>query len=262
MSYIIGSGWWCAGNKPDNRVELFGDNFIRDKAFHNIWYEHICKFTSPSKILIVDSCSPILPDFNRNDQRLEFTRLNLNAGHSTNHQGKFCGYMRAILLGLEYTMQCDADYFVYIEQDALIFGKGVIEHCIDNMKTPYMFGSGLGTPGRIQQSFFVIRRDGIWPFIKKINAISYTDNRLSPEEKFHLACCFGSAELLSYFSVKSNSNRFYKWLDWQCYKYLRNYDYLPIGYGRVRPIDFSDPFFYFQHGSNEELKTYLSLTQV
>ena len=91
----------------------------------------------------------------------EFLSLPLNAGHSTDHKGKYSGWMRSILLGLEYAYLSDTEYFVYVEQDALLYGDNIVEKCIDKMTKPYMFGSGLGTKQPLQQSFFIIRSN-IW----------------------------------------------------------------------------------------------------
>lgn len=244
----------------DTRAELLGDDAIREQAFHQLWYEAIDRCTSPEKILIVDSCSPEQPQLATDDPRLEFISLNVNAGHSTNHIGQFCGYSRAILLGLEYTVQCEVDYYVYVEQDALIYGKGIIEHCIKAMRSPYMFGSGRGTPGIIQQSFFIIRRDGIRPFLERIRAIPYTDHDLSPEFKFHIAAGRTPLQLHAYLH-RFPKRRFSKWLAWQFYKYFTGWDEMPIGYGRARPIYFDSPYFYFQHGSADELQQYQAVIE-
>lgn len=255
MKYIVSSGWWCAGQVADTRAELLGDDAIREQAFHQLWYEAINRYASPEKILIVDSCSPVKPQIDKKDERLEFVSLNVNAGHSTNHIGQFCGYSRAILLGLEYAIQCETDYFVYVEQDALIYGDGIIEHCIESMRSPYMFGSGRGTPGIIQQSFFIIRRDGIRPFLKRIRAIAYTDHDLSPEFKFHIAAGQTPLHFHAYLH-RYPKRRFSKWLAWQLKKHFTGWDELPVGYGRARPINFDEPFYYFQHGSSDELSRY------
>ncbi len=258
--YVIGSGWWCAEKEADTRQELLGDDSIRGKEFHQLWYQSVCKYSSPTKILIVDSASPIKPDINADDPRLELLSLDVNAGHSTHHLGKFCGCVRAMQLGMMYALQCEVDYYVYVEQDALLFGEGVIEKCIEKMTTPYMFGSGEGTPLSTQQSLFVIRKDGILPFLKRLNGLSYTDNEICPEEKFHLVCSKGPVSFLGWLSFNRHKNKLAKWFYWQAFKYLRNYDYLPVGYGRARPINFDDEQFYFQHGELSDLDEYLRKT--
>jgi hypothetical protein len=42
--------------------------------------------------------------------------------------------------------------------------------------------------------------------------------------------------------------------------FLKQYSVLPFGYGRVRPINFSDDIFYFQQGSVDEINAYKKLT--
>lgn len=259
MSYIIGTGWWCSEQIKDSRAQLLGDHNIRAQSFHRKWYEAVNKSTNPEKIIIVDSCSPIKPEIDQTDSRIELISLNINAGHSTNHIGKFCGYTRAIFLGLEYTLNCDVDYFVYIEQDALIYGEGIVEHCIRQMNKPYMYGSGRGTPGALQQSFFIMHRDGIQPFMDRIKKIGYTDRELSPEFKFHVSSCSFFPRIHAYFY--RYPKRFgSKLISWQIWKYFKQWEDLPIGYGRIRPIEFSDEYFYFQHGSAAELAEYEMLS--
>lgn len=256
MRYVIGSGWWCAQDS-DERHSLFGDDVIRSRDFHRLWYASIDKYTSPEKIIIVDSCSPVRPELNDRDPRLEFISLSLNAGHNTCHTGKYCGWIRAVLLGMEYAMQCGADYYVYVEQDALLFGDGIVEHCISKMTRPVMLGSGAGTPQKIQQSMFIIRHDAVRRFMHRIHQIDFSDKEVSPEEKFHIAASRGAPRLLAGVHRRAGSGALFKWLDWQAWKYLRDYDVLPFGYGRARPIDFGDAFFYLQHGDRAEIDSYL-----
>lgn len=260
MSYVISSGWWCAEKSQDERDYLHGDDVIRGKDFHHLWHASVDRYTSPEKILIVDSCSPIKPDIDRSDTRLEFVSLSLNAGHNTCHVGKYCGCVRAMLLGMEYALQCGVDHYVYVEQDALLYGEGIIEHCIASMNTPYMFGAGAGTPLKTQQSLFIIHRDGIRDFMRRLHRMPERDNKICPEDKFHMVCSKGPVGLHAHVYKRASQSAFYKWLDWQFFKYLKHYDELPIGYGRARPIDYDDDFYYFQQGDAEELGAYLAKT--
>jgi hypothetical protein len=244
----------------DTRTELLGDNSIREKSFHHLWYQSIDKYTSPEKIIIVDSHSPVKPDINQQDARLQLISLNVNAGHSTNHIGKYCGYTRAILVALEYALQCDIDYFVYVEQDALLYGEGIVEYCIEQMTAPIMYGSGEGTNGLLQQSFFIIRKDAILSFVNKLNAIQYTDNELSPENKFHIASSFLGGHVSAFIKKHDKSSKICHFLDWQLFKYAKNWQNLPIAYGRSRPINFADNYFYFQHGNEQEILDYLEVS--
>lgn len=260
-NYVITAGWWCG--KANNEVrKLHGSDKIRDVGFFKLWKESILANSKPKKILLLDSASPIRPQ-KEDLEGIEFLSIDKNPGHSTNHSGKFCGYTRSIIMGVTYAELCDADYWVYVEQDALLKGRGILEHCISKMKTPYMFGSGYGTPQMLQQSLCIIRKDGFAPFLQRLRNIEKSDKEVAPEIKFIIASSKLLSKLpLSFFnsintfgSIKGNIVR----------KVIRtiqkmgaSYDYLPIGYGRTRPIDFEQPYYYFQHGSEEELKDYCS----
>jgi len=251
-NYIICSGWWCGENDSSNNTRvLVGDDSIRGKEFHNLWYQSITNFTNPQKIFIVDSNSPILPELNKEDKRIEFVSLPLNAGHSTKHKGKYSGWLRSVLMGLEYAYLSDTDYFVYVEQDALLYGENIIEECISKMTKPYMFGNGKGTKQPLQQSFFIIRRDGMAKFLSRIQSIKANDSKFSPEMKFAYATTlFWRLFPDLFFNTRGT---------WRLVKLYVNCNFIPFGYGRSRPMNFSDSKFYFQHGSKEELNTYLSL---
>jgi len=255
--YIITSGWWSIGDdKLDTREILRGDSYIRDRDFHQEWFRVVNRYTNAKKIYIIDSNSPIKPILNKEKEIL--VELINNAGHSTNHIGKLSGVSRAHILGMSLAMvNEEIDYWVYIEQDALIYGENIIEKAIENMKKPYMFGYGLGTPQPVQQSFMIIKREYILDFINRFYAITSTDNEISPEVKFAIA----SSKLLSFipefFYKQMETNNIIKHIMWTIIKYFRGFDYIPFGYGRVRPIDFSKSHFYFQHATKKELKCFL-----
>ena len=127
------------------------------------------------------------------------------------------------------------------------------------MTTPYMFGNGAGTPQLLQQSFCIIRKDGFEPFIKRLNNIVQTDQEVAPETKFIIA----SSNILSMLPIiwfkelvnfNSFKGRLIRFLVNKLQKNGMSFNYLPIGYGRTRPIKFEDDFYYFQHGCEDELK--------
>lgn len=239
-SYMIASGWWCSGDSAvlDHHR---GDSRIRDVEFHHNWYQLIDRFTSPSRILIVDSASPVPPPVAKNDPRIHVHTLAKNPGHATVCEDQFCGWTAAVLVGLQDCLHSDNEYFVYIEQDVLIYGQGIIEYAISKMKHDYMFGDAIGIPQPLQQSFFIIRRDGIAPFLSRILAMTEPDRVLSPERKFHYAT-------LPYIGA----HKAFRWLG----NKIRRYDFLPFGYGRKRPIEFLSPYYYFQHGSADEIASF------
>lgn len=265
--YVITTGWWCTENKAEEtRSELIGDDKIRTKDFFNLWLNAVKSFTSPEKILVVDSASPIKPDTNH-DPSIEIISLDCNAGHSTNHYGKYAGVTRAHIVGMIYALSCEVDYWVYIEQDALVYGNEIIEKCIDNLESGIMFGDGKGTPQPVQQSLMIMKKELIPTFLKKLTGIKATDNQISPEMKF--AMCTSNLALLlperlffeSHGEEAKNRllSKVLKKIGSLLIRSLMDYDKLPFDYGRKRPINFKDDNFYFQHGCDVELKNYLSL---
>ena len=167
--YVLTTGWWCDLDVDrENRLEYFGSDNIRKADFHLQWYEAIDRFTNPKKIIIVDSASPVPPPYNHEDDRIEHIRLTENAGYSINHKGHLSGVIRAHLYGISYALVNEVDYWVYVEQDALVYGPEIVEHCIDYIKRPYMFGSGKGTLQPVQHSLMIIRKDGYLNYINRI----------------------------------------------------------------------------------------------
>lgn len=258
-NYILTTGWWCLDDSDIyDRESKYGDAYIRTVDFHNLWLELVEKYTAPSKIYIIDSDSPVKPKINESKEVL--ISLQGNAGHSTRHTGKLSGVSRAHLLGMSIAMANEVDYWVYLEQDALIYGEGIIEECINHMRKPYMFGSGRGTPQPVQHSLMIIKKEGIPAFIKNFNAIKAKDSEISPEIKFAIAVSLPLRlipEFVYKFMEKEGlPNKILKRAFWPLFYLFQGFDNIPFGYGRQRPIDFSKKYFYFQHGSKEELKAF------
>ena len=134
MPYIISTGWWCDGTGIHaGSVNNKSSNFTRSPAFFDIWIEQVLKVSKPQKILITDSKSPV--DYPRKITKnglVEFVSLNQNFGHAINCEGKYCGWTRSILNGAFYSYINDCD-FVYVEQDCLLFGEGIIEKAFESM---------------------------------------------------------------------------------------------------------------------------------
>lgn len=261
--YIIGTGWWCTNKDTRDAKFLNGEDYIRSKAFHLLWAESIRENCNPEKVVVVDSCSPIKAEWSTQLLPYQIIELNKNAGHATNLNGsKFCGWTASVLLSMEYTSLSDCDYYVYVEQDALLFGENIIEYCLDKIgeDTKYAFGKSENNIQPLQQSFFIIRRDAIDEFVSRLRGIKYNDYEISPEFKFAIATSPLLYFLPHIFYKQSKSffgkirRRFLS----SIFKYIASYKTVPIGYGRERPIDFSRNYFYFQHGSTKELQEYIS----
>lgn len=249
--YIIGSGWWCSGDGEKRKT--MGDDSIRTADFHSQWYESIETFTSPEKIIIVDSNSPIKPAVDKSDARIEFISLNKNSGHSSqlNHGSKYCGWTSSVLLSLDYALHCECDYYVYVEQDVLLYGDNILSDIISNMKSNnnnYAFGHPGNTPQPLQQSLFVIKKSFIEDFSSRYKSVKSSDLEISPEIKFYMAVSFWVRIIPEYFLKK----RFVQFL----LRKVANINFFEIGYGRIKPVDFRDNQFYFQHGVDKELNDY------
>ncbi|WP_445621567.1 hypothetical protein ACUN8C_07260 [Kushneria sp. Sum13] len=259
-SYIISSGWWCGEKTPENekRVE-YGSNEIRDVAFFQEWYRSVNRFTSPVKIVVIDSASPTIPEI-PDDPRVEFISLDINAGHSTSHIGHYSGYTRGCLASLGYAHATNADYWVYVEQDALLFGDGIVEKAIDNMKSDFMFGDRGNTPQPLQQSMMIIKKTAIPRFINAYSNIKATDKIIPPEVKFAIASTKIAQWLPERFFYQrdfdSFKNKLINKLQFWLFKYFGGYDVLPFGFGRDKPVKFTDSYGYFQHGDDQELQRY------
>jgi len=257
MTYIITSGWWSTENDINDRAIKSGDSNIRSRDFHTLWHKAIEHFTTAKKVYIIDSDAPVKPKLNLENEVL--ISLLENAGHSTQHKGKLCGVSRAHLLGMSLAMVNEVDYWVYVEQDALIYGNNIVEKAIAEMKGSYMFGAGWGTPQPMQQSFMIMKTEAIPNFIKHFNNIKSIDNKISPETKFAIACSPILRCLPERLFKEIHQENFKNKIVWKLFKLFQGFDDLPFGYGRARPIDFSDAYFYFQHGDKKELEHYMKV---
>lgn len=255
---ILSTGWYSQADKVN--YNAYGDDVLRKSDFRPLWWHSVNSYIKPELVFIVDSASPIKSNDNEivNINIQELT-LNINPGHSQNTPYHYSGWLCSVLHGLEYTLSNDADYFLYVEQDALVYGDEFIAK-IENLlhRNKFVFGSASGWP--LQQSVFAIRKDGIREFLSAIHNISYSDRDISPELKFCLATC--DSYLLSNASkmmLMVNRQLAIKLLI-RLFGRINNYAYLPFGYGRIRPINFNDNCFYFQHGNKEELDNYMKLS--
>lgn len=256
---MIASGWWCS-NDVNDRSESFGSGAQRKSEFHSLWHESISTFTNPEQIVIIDSASPILPELKTKETWISLTT---NFGHSTKHIDRLCGVSRSFVLSLMYCLMNDYDYWVYVEQDCLLFGDGIVENEIGKDKKGLLFGSGSGTPQPVQHSFMIIRKDKILSFVGSYLKIKAPDRSISPEVKFAIAASIWLKYIPELYFVWMEKRQGFiaklmRKLFWKLYMVSPGYQKISIGYGRDRPINFNDKWFYFQHGSDSELQAYLA----
>lgn len=231
--YIVHSGWWC-----DESQRHIGANYnesddrIRTPKFFDVWYDCVTKFSNPEKIIVVDSASPLKPDVS--GKSVEWVNLKTNFKHGMICEGKFGGWTRAFALGAMYAYLNDAEYSVFLEQDCLIVGEGIIERAIENM-TRADISYGGSSVVRIEQSFVIIKRDYILTFLHDFLGMKQSDRDLFTEVKFQR---IQKREYALSF-VGLNKSRFTP---------------LPFGFGRNRPIDCTQKHLYAQQWSRDELQ--------
>lgn len=265
MKYVITTGWWHSdfNESKVDREAYFGDEEIRGVDFHTLWYKAIRATGSQSNIYIIDSASPVKPLLSEGEHLIQ---LEENFGHSTKTKYKLAGVTRAHLMGMTIALLNEYDYWVYIEQDALVYGKDIIEKCIGEMTKPFCFGDGSGTPQPSQQSFMIIKSEYIPQFIQRLTSIRSSDKQISPELKF----CIASSMFLKlipevlyrHAQKQSVSSKITRKILYFIIKHCRGFCAPSFGYGRTRPINFSDSHYYFQHGEKQELEQYLKHSKV
>ncbi len=226
--YIIHTGWWCDGTGLHPGATKYSDARIRTQDFFDVWYEFVRAYTNPEKIIVVDSASPTRPRLDGKD--VEFVSMKRNFLHGMKCDTKYGGWTRAFFTGAFYALMNDADYAVFVEQDCLPVGEGIIERAIANMGDKRI-SFALGGPNRSDQSLTVLRTDYVLDFMRGFFALPQDDRELDTEDKFmHV--------------VRSDDSLVP----------------LPFGYARNRPINFRDQHFFAQQWRKSELMQLFDLT--
>lgn len=260
---LVTTGWYASAQPRS--YTTFGDDSIRGPEFRRLWWQSLQSFVRPQHVYVVDSASPVKPSddtFAKPPTDLRVVELLINPGHSQNTVHHYCGFMAGMLLGMEYALYSGVDYFLYVEQDALLYGQNliaVVEKAL--LRNGVVFGGNSG--GLVQQSLVAFDRRIMRRFLSNMHAIDLSDKLLSPEFKFmYAASLVRHLPILSLLSYDRS-----RWIRHPLMQLaiklsgaLRQYEIMPFGYGRLRPINFDDPVFYFQHGSAEEIATYKQRT--
>lgn len=198
------------------------------------------KSLNPALIVVTDSNSPIKPNW-RDFERVTWIELDKNYGHANDIRAglsktKLSGTNRSKMMGASFALCCDADYFVYVEQDCLLRGEDFLKAAIGEQDFDFLCGErpegGMGLHGAVaapmlQDSVLIMKRHGMERYISNMIAAPETDGELSPEEKME--------------------------------RYMAPFGTLLVPYGRSRPIDFSRSHFYAQHFTRDELNAFLEV---
>lgn len=254
---LVTTGWYASDESRSYRTK--GDDLIRGVGFRPLWWRSLDTFIKPKHVLVVDSASPIKPNdsaYTSTDCR--HVELLINPGHSQNTKSHYSGWTAGMILGLEYALNNDVEMFLYVEQDVLVFGDSIIEKTKNALRRKdLVFGAGSFVD--VQQSFVAANKKGIRHFLSALHAINYSDKQIAPEHKFMFAASrFLPSPLLALaeFREAPKLRRAGLLLFALACSLSKNYEVLPFGYGRARPINFNDDAFYFQHGTADEVSRY------
>jgi hypothetical protein len=172
---------------------------------------------------------------------LEDVELDKNYGHANDIRTgkistKYSGFTRSVLQGCLYALNCDADYYVYVEQDCLIKGKNFLKQAMGQSEEDILIGGategGVGLDGKKaapmrQQSLMIVKKSGMERFLSGLLSADWSDGETSPEITME--------------------------------RQLQPLGTISIPYGRSRPIDFIQPCFYAQHFTQDELSQFIQL---
>ena len=258
---LVTSGWYAANEPRSYRTA--GADVIRGVGFRPLWWRSLDKYVAAEHVFIVDSASPVKPDdaacTSTKFQRVE---LLMNPGHSQDGTTHYCGYMAAVILGLEFALHNDVEMLLYVEQDALLFGDDIVAKTKSALRRRDLV-FGRGSEVDIQQSFFAANKKGIRQFLSALHAIAYSDKQIAPEHKFMFAGSRMLPSPLIRLAVHTSIDKLRRAGSLAVCRCLRSWTKLRIPavrYGRDRPINFNDEVFYFQHGSIDEIAQYKKMT--
>jgi hypothetical protein len=237
---IVGSGWWC-DNKPHDWT--IGSPVTQSVDFFKLWYRQVMRCLNPHSIVVTDSAAPEKPDY-RSFTNIHWIELDRNYGQPNDIrvgriQAKYSGFTRAVINGAMYALCCEADFYVFVEQDCLLYGDDFLNHAVADCSDDILLGRpterGKGLKGSmaapmLQNALVIVRRTGLERFIDAILGAPWTDGEVSPEETLR--------------------------------RRMPPYGLIGIPFGRSRPIDFKEPNFYVHHLDDNELHRFLELIHI
>jgi len=234
-SYVIGTGWWCDGTGTHyNSKGNNSSDATRQREFFPIWYAHIMAYANPKTIILVDSNSPVKPDFSSFDgvQVVDMLR-NFPIGDKTCRnpfRTDATAAARQMYVGAFYAYLTDVDYFIWVEQDCLIHGDNIIETALESMGDADMSAGRWDFQDYHMELSFLIMKASSVPHLFN----SYLrSNRPKPEMK--------------YWDVVHQDDV--------------NFSWLPFGCGRMRPIDFTASHYYAQHLTDKEIEKFVEVLE-
>jgi hypothetical protein len=233
---VVASGWWCDRLPHDWTIGAISSRSI---AFFDVWYRQVMRCIAPERIVVTDSASPVKPDY-LSYAGLQWIELDRNYGHANDVRlgavkTRYSGFTRSVINGAMYALCCDADYYIYVEQDCLVYGIDFLPQAIGGSPEDILLGpptqNGRGIAGAIaapmiQQSLMVVARSGLERFLEGLLGAPWGDGERPPEETMRLR--------------------------------LAPFGFVQVPYGRSRPIDFRQSHYYAQHLTDDELAQFLA----
>ena len=233
---VVGSGWWCDGKDSECRIGAPSTNTI---MFFYLWYTQVLKCLSPSSIVITDNHSPLKPDY-QSFNLIHWIELDGNYGHANDIRtgkikAKYSGFTQSVITGCMYALVCDADYYVYVEQDCLLKGDNFLTQAIGESTEDILIGAptegGKGlhekpAAAMQKQSLMIVKRSGMERFLTGLLQANCNDGEVSMERQ------------------------------------LQPLGTVQAPYGQSRPIDFSKSHFYAQHLSQDELDKFIEVADL
>lgn len=261
MNIAVITGWYST--KSNRTYTTFGDEKIRSLSFRGLWNASVENALKPESISIIDSASPVKLDVLKEASKGQIISLAHNLGHAQESVNLLCGYTVGVLTGLILQYSSKADFIVYVEQDTLIYGdlRGYINALPRNIK--YQFGSGVGCPQPLQVSLMIFKREDVLEFCSNVLSLNYKDSVVSPELKFLYASTTGLRKYILNILIKLSIRELSllarisrRLIGLFARHFYPASQLLKFGYGRTRPINFSDELFHFQHSTDGELSLY------
>lgn len=224
---------WCShegGNNPKVDARMFESTWLFDT-----WRKYIELWVKPRHYYIYVSDCGIFPE-ELNAKQMQNTEFNFGVQDVTglDHRHDFhC----SLMMGAQFAL-CNGMDMLFIEQDCLVYNlSGVVNWAYEYGKeVVYGFDPWTFCKGWAEQSLIFVRNYFLPTFIYQLN-----NCREIYEGKWGKD---GVPEVIFHSLFKQDA------VFW------------PFGFGRYRPIDFSEEMFYGQQLSEEEVNKFLSLVNL
>jgi hypothetical protein len=220
----IGTGW-CAqreGHNNPQRSKLQNS----PRWMHRYWLRHIWAQINDFTPILYHSDCDIWIEGNNPDNDFEVILSSVPA-RSLPYRHDWAA---SVLQGALYAYNNNMDY-LYIEQDCLVHNLPAVLEFAKNHDICYGHGKYSMFPGWAENSLMWVKNASLPRFISRMVSSGIKDlpgGGTTIEMLFHNKFC----------------DMFTPW---------------PFGYGRIRPIGFTEPVFYAQQLTNQEIKEFMKL---